>query len=44
MKLGENWRSVGKYLHKFDALILVVLVVGIVWFVWSHWQHRIRTA
>src|SRR3984893_4817287 len=28
MKLGENWRSLGKYLHKFDAVILVVLVVG----------------
>src|SRR6266700_2457341 len=44
MKLGENWRVVGKYLHKFDAVILVVLVVGIVWFVWSHWQNRLRTA
>ncbi len=44
MKLGENWRSVGKYLHKFDAVILVALVVGIVWFVWSHWQNRIKTA
>jgi membrane protein DedA with SNARE-associated domain len=44
MKLGENWRSVGKYLHKLDAVILVALVVGIVWFVWSHWQHRINTA
>jgi membrane protein DedA with SNARE-associated domain len=44
MKLGENWRSVGKYLHKFDAVILVVLVVGIVWFVRSHWQHRIKAA
>jgi membrane protein DedA with SNARE-associated domain len=44
MKLGENWRVVGKYLHKFDAVILVVLVAGIVWFVWSHWQNRLRTA
>jgi membrane protein DedA with SNARE-associated domain len=44
MKLGENWRGIGKYLHKFDAIILVVLVAGIVWFVWSHWQNRIRTA
>ena len=44
MKLGENWRVVGKYLHKFDAVILVVLVVAIVWFVWSHWQNRLRTA
>ena len=44
MKLGENWRGIGKYLHKFDAVILTVLVVGIAWFVWSHWQNRIRTA
>jgi membrane protein DedA with SNARE-associated domain len=44
MKLGENWRVIGKYLHKFDAVILAVLVVGIAWFVWSHWQNRIRTA
>jgi membrane protein DedA with SNARE-associated domain len=42
MKLGENWRSIGKYLHKFDAVILAALVVGIAWFVWSHWQNRIR--
>jgi len=44
MKLGENWRVIGKYLHKFDAVIVVVLVVGIVWFVRSHWQNRLRTA
>ena len=41
MKLGENWRVLGKYLHKFDAAILVLLVGGFVWFIWSHWQHRI---
>jgi len=44
MKLGENWRVIGKYLHKFDAVIVVVLVVGMVWFVRSHWQNRLRTA
>jgi len=44
MKLGENWRGLGKYFHRFDVVILVVLAIGIVWFVWSHWQHRIRTA
>lgn len=44
MKLGENWRSLGKYLHKFDAVIVVVLVAGIAWFIWSRWQHRIKTA
>jgi len=41
MKLGENWRELGKYFHKFDAVIGVVLVAAAAWFVWSHWQHRI---
>jgi membrane protein DedA with SNARE-associated domain len=44
MKLGENWRGLGKYFHKFDAVILAVLAVGVVWFLWSHWQNRLRTA
>jgi len=44
MKLGENWRGLGKYLHKFDVVILAVLVGGFAWFVWTHWQNRIRTA
>ncbi len=44
MKLGDNWRVIGKYLHKFDAVIVVLLVAGIAWFVWSHWQNRLRTA
>jgi membrane protein DedA with SNARE-associated domain len=44
MKLGENWRGLGKYFHKFDAVILAALAVGVLWFVWSHWQNRIRTA
>ena len=30
MKLGENWRSLGKYFHKFDAVIGAFLLVGIV--------------
>jgi membrane protein DedA with SNARE-associated domain len=42
MKLGENWRTMGKYFHKFDAVIGAFLVAGIVWFVWSHWQNRLR--
>ena len=41
MKLGENWRELGKYFHQFDAVIGVVIVAGIVWFAWSHWQNRI---
>src|SRR5579864_2283778 len=44
MKLGENWRSLGKYFHQFDAVIGACLVIGIGWFIWSHWQHRLRAA
>jgi membrane protein DedA with SNARE-associated domain len=41
LKLGENWRDLGKYFHQFDAVIGVVIIAGIVWFAWSHWQNRI---
>jgi hypothetical protein len=44
MKLGENWRELGKYFHKFDAVIGVTLLAAVAWFVWNHWQHRVRTA
>src|SRR5450631_533219 len=43
MKLGQNWRSLGKYFHQFDAVIGGLLLAGIIWFVWSHWQNRMRT-
>lgn len=42
MKLAENWRTLGKYFHKFDAVIAVLLVAGITWFVWSHWKNRVK--
>ncbi len=41
MKLGENWRSLGQYFHKFDALIGVFLLAGGAWFVWSRLQNRV---
>src|SRR5205814_6143220 len=44
LKLGENWRELGKYFHQFDLIIGLVLAVVIIWFVRSHWQNRIRTA
>lgn len=44
MKLGENWRSLGKYFHQFDAVIGALLLAGIVWFLWSHWQNRLPAA
>jgi membrane protein DedA with SNARE-associated domain len=40
MKLGENWRELGKYFHRFDAVIGALIVIGAVWFVWNHWQNR----
>ena len=43
-KLGENWRSLGKYFHQFDAVIGAMLAIGIIWFIRSHWQNRIREA
>src|ERR1700757_393911 len=42
MKLGENWRELGKYFHKFDAIIGVIILAGLLWFIWSHWQNRIN--
>ena len=43
-KLGENWRSLGKYFHQFDGVIAAMFAVAIIWFIWSHWQNRIREA
>jgi len=42
MKAGENWHYLGKYFHRFDALIGAVVAGGVVWFVWTHWKHRLR--
>jgi len=44
MKLGENWRSLGKYFHQFDAVIGAIILAGIAWFVWSHWKNRMGAA
>ena len=40
LKLGENWRSLGKYFHQFDAVIGVLIVAAVGWFIWSHWRNR----
>lgn len=47
MKLGERWHSdprLSHWLHRLDAVILVVLLVGILWFVRSHWKNRVQVA
>jgi membrane protein DedA with SNARE-associated domain len=42
MKLGENWRSLGKYFHQFDIVIGGVIAVAVLWFVYTRWKYRIR--
>lgn len=41
-KLGENWNTLGKYFHEFDAVIGAFLALGVGWFLWSHWKNRVR--
>lgn len=45
MKLGERWDKdprLRQWLHRLDALIIVVLLLAIAWFVRSHWKNRVR--
>src|SRR5947199_7842973 len=45
MKLGEQWRKdtrLAHWLHRLDALIILLIVAAIVWFVRSHWKNRIQ--
>lgn len=44
MKLGENWRGLGKYFHQFDLVIGIALLAAMAYFVWTHWQNRMRAA
>ena len=43
MKLGENWRELGKYFHKFDAVIGIVLLAACLLYtsgaIWVRWLH-----
>jgi len=45
MKLGERWHTdprLSQWLHRLDALILVLLLLAIAWFLRSHWKNRVR--
>lgn len=42
LKLGENWNTLGKYFHEFDAIIAAFLALGVAWFLWSHWKNRVK--
>lgn len=47
MKLGEKWNTDPRlkyWLHRLDAVILLLLLVGLTWFIRSHWKNRVRVA
>jgi membrane protein DedA with SNARE-associated domain len=47
MKLGERWHSdprLSHWLHRLDAVVLVLLVLGAVWFIRSHWKNKVQVA
>jgi membrane protein DedA with SNARE-associated domain len=47
MKLGERWDSDPRlklWLHRLDAVIVVLLLAALAWFVRSHWKNRMRAA
>lgn len=47
MKLGERWHSdprLSHWLHRLDAVVLVLLVLGVIWFMRSHWKNRVQVA
>jgi membrane protein DedA with SNARE-associated domain len=47
MKLGEQWETdprLRQWLHRLDAVIIILLLVGVVFFVRSHWKNRLRAA
>lgn len=44
MKLGERWNTdprLRQWLHRLDALIIVLLLAAITWFLYSHWKNRL---
>jgi membrane protein DedA with SNARE-associated domain len=45
MKLGEKWETdphLRQWLHRLDAVIIVLLLAGLIFFVRAHWKNRLR--
>src|SRR5437764_13304067 len=43
MKLGEQWNKdprLAHWLHRLDAVIILVILLGLAWFIRSHWKNR----
>jgi membrane protein DedA with SNARE-associated domain len=47
MKLGERWNKdprLAHWLHRLDAVIVLLVLLGLAWFIWSHWKDRMRVS
>jgi len=44
LKLGEHWRDLRYYFHRFDTVIGILVVLGAVWFIHNRWKNRLRPA
>jgi membrane protein DedA with SNARE-associated domain len=47
MKLGERWHTdprLSHWLHRLDAIVLLLLLAAVIWFVRSHWKNRMQAA
>ncbi len=47
MKLGERWNKdprLAHWLHRLDAVIILLMLLGLAWFIRSHWKNRMRLA
>jgi len=40
-ELGENWGTLGRYFHRFDAAIFFLLLLGGALYLRRHWKDRI---
>ncbi len=36
VKLGQNWNTIGQYLHKFDYAVAAFILLGIAWYLHHH--------
>lgn len=44
MKLGQNWESVGPYIHRFDGAIAALLAIGACFLVYNRVKEIMRPA
>ncbi len=41
MKLGQRWKTLGPYFHRFDTVFMVLLIAGALWFIRNRWKNRL---